>query len=47
MFKQNDKKTSDVTLKEYIVRKKQLEVTKVFGTIAFDKDFNYQKARKR
>ena len=45
MFKQNDKKTFDVTLKEYIARKKQLEVTKVFGTIAFDKDFNYKKAR--
>jgi Arc/MetJ family transcription regulator len=34
-------------LKEYIAHKKQLEVTRVFGTIAFDKRFNYKKARKR
>jgi len=34
-------------LKEYIMHKKQLEITKSFGTIAFDKRFNYKKARKR
>lgn len=34
-------------LKEYIAHKKQLEVTKLFGTIVFDKGFNYKKARKR
>ena len=34
-------------LKEYVMRKKQLEITKSFGTIAFDKNFNYKKARKR
>lgn len=36
-----------VALKEYIAHKKQLEITKSFGTIAFDKNFNYKKARKR
>lgn len=34
-------------LKEYIVHKKQLEITKLFGTIAFDKDYDYKKARSR
>ena len=34
-------------LKEYIMHKKQLEVTKLFGTIALDKRFDYKKARKR
>jgi Arc/MetJ family transcription regulator len=34
-------------LKEYISYKKQLEIAKIFGTIAFDDSFNYKKARKR
>jgi hypothetical protein len=34
-------------LKEYIMHKKQLEVTKFFGNIALDKRFDYKKARKR
>ena len=34
-------------LKEYIAHKKQLEITKSFGAITFDKNFNYKKARKR
>jgi recombination DNA repair RAD52 pathway protein len=34
-------------LKEYIAHKKQLGITKSFGNIAFDKNFNYKKARKR
>lgn len=34
-------------LKEYIMHKKQLEVTKFFGNITFDKSFDYKKARKR
>ncbi len=34
-------------LEEYIAHKKQLEITKSFGTITFDKNFNYKKARKR
>ncbi len=34
-------------LKEYIMHKKQLEITKFFGTVVFDKTFNYKKARKR
>jgi hypothetical protein len=34
-------------LKEYVMHKKQLEVTKLFGTVAFDESFDYKKARKR
>ncbi len=34
-------------LKEYITHKKQLEVNNFFGTIDFDKNYDYKKARKR
>lgn len=34
-------------LKEYIAHKKQIEVTRLFGSIEFDKDYDYKKARKR
>jgi len=41
------KEAVTAALKEYIVHKKQLEVTKLFGTIDFDKNYNYKKARTR
>lgn len=34
-------------LKEYIAHKKQLVIKKMFGTIDFDADYDYKKARKR
>ncbi len=34
-------------LDEYIRRHKQTEVTKLFGTIDFDPEWNYKAARKR
>lgn len=34
-------------LKRYIAYKKQMEVIDLFGTIDFDKDYNYKKARQR
>ena len=34
-------------LKEYIAHKKQLVIKKIFGTIDFDTDYDYKKARKR
>ena len=42
-------KKEDVTaaLKEYISLKKQLEVIDLFGTIDFDNNYDYKKARKR
>lgn len=34
-------------IKEYIAHKKQLAVKDLFGTIDFDEDFKYKKARTR
>ena len=34
-------------LEEYIRKRKQLEITGLFGTIEFDTDFDYKKQRKR
>ena len=41
------KEAVTAALKEYITLKKQFEIVDVFGTIDFDKNFNYKKARKR
>ncbi len=41
------KEAVTAALKEYISLKKQLEIVGLFGTIDFDKNFNYKKARKR
>ncbi len=34
-------------LKEYISHKKQLAIKKLFGSINFDSNYDYKKARKR
>jgi Arc/MetJ family transcription regulator len=34
-------------LKEYIAKKKQQKIIELFGTIDFDEDYDYKKARKR
>lgn len=42
------KKDAIITaLKEYIARKKQLEITELFGKINFDNNYDYKKARTR
>ena len=41
------KETVTAALKDYIAHKKQLEIVDLFGTIDFDKKFNYKRARKR
>ena len=41
------KEAVTAALKEYIALKKQLEIVGLFGTVDFDKNFNYKKARKR
>ena len=41
------KEAVTAALKKYISLKKQLEIVDLFGTIDFDKNFNYKKARKR
>jgi len=34
-------------LKEYVARKKQIEVIDLFGKVDFDKTYDYKKARTR
>ena len=41
------KEAVTTALREYIAHKKQLEVLDLFGSIEFDKKFDYKKARKR
>lgn len=41
------KEAVTVALKEYIARKKQQEIINLFGSIDFDKNYNYKAARKR
>ena len=41
------KEAVTAALKDYIAHKKQMEIVDLFGTIDFDKDFDYKKARKR
>ena len=41
------KEAVTTALKEYIAHKKQLEVLDLFGSIEFDINFDYKKARKR
>ena len=41
------KEAVTAALKDYIAHKKQMEIVDLFGTIDFDKEFDYKKARKR
>ncbi len=41
------KEAVTTALKEYITHKKQLEVIDIFGSIEFNNNFDYKKARKR
>ncbi len=41
------KEAVTAALKEYISLKKQLEVIDLFGTIVFDINYDYEKARQR
>ena len=41
------KEAVTTALKEYIAHKKQLEVIDLFGSMEFNKNFDYKKARKR
>jgi len=41
------KEAVTAALKEYIALKKQLEIADLFGTIDFDKNYNYKNSRKR
>jgi hypothetical protein len=39
------KETVNAALQEYIQRRKQVEILKLFGTIDYDPDYDYKKAR--
>lgn len=41
------KETVTTALKEYIARKRQAEIIDIFGTINFDPNYDYKKARSR
>lgn len=41
------KEAVTTALKEYIAHKKQVEIINMFGTIDFDENYDYKKARKR
>lgn len=41
------KATVNEALKEYIQRRKQSEITEIFGTIDYENNYNYKKLRPR
>lgn len=41
------KDTVNLALKEFVNRRRQLELTKLFGTMDSDPDYDYKKARSR
>lgn len=41
------KEAVTTALKEYIARKRQAEIMNIFGTINFDPNYDYKKARLR
>jgi hypothetical protein len=41
------KETVNLALKEFIQRRKNAEIISIFGTIVFDGDYDYKKARSR
>jgi Arc/MetJ family transcription regulator len=43
--KKTKRETVNDALKEYIKRRKQTEILKLFGKVAFDEHYDYKKAR--
>jgi Arc/MetJ family transcription regulator len=41
------KDTVNLALKEFVKRRRQIELTKLFGTMDPDPDYDYKKARSR
>ena len=39
------KDTVNTALREFVERRKQREILGIFGTMPFDEDYNYKKAR--
>ena len=41
------KATVEEALKEYIRKRKQLKITKLFGRVDYDENYNYKKQRRQ
>ncbi len=41
------KETVNSALREFIERRRQMEIVKLFGTIDYDADYDYKKLRRR
>ena len=41
------KDTVNLALEEFIMRRKQTEIISLFGTVEYDNDYDYKKARQR
>ncbi len=41
------KDTVNAALREYIQRRRQLEITTLFGTVDFDPEYDYKRQRRR
>jgi len=41
------KDTVNLALEEFIMRRKQTEIISLFGTVEYDDDYDYKKARQR
>ncbi|AFZ00315.1 type II toxin-antitoxin system VapB family antitoxin [Calothrix sp. PCC 6303] len=44
---QSNSAVIEAALQEYIQRRKQLQVMKLFGTIDYDSDYNYKQQRQK
>ena len=42
-----EKDTVNLALEEFILRRKQMEIISLFGTVEYDEDYDYKKARHR
>ncbi len=45
-FKQTKKDTVNIALKEFVSRRKQLEILELFGNLDPDPNYDYKKGRK-
>lgn len=44
---QTERDVVEVALREYVQRRKQLQVLELFGTIDYDEDYNYKQQRRQ
>ena len=44
---ESERATVDLALKEFIERRKTTKILELFGTVEYDKDYDYKEARRR